>query len=394
MGTWRETVSLTDDQRRRLVAVRRDLHRHPELGFEEHRTADVVATRLEELGLRVVRGVGGTGVVGVLEGGGGPGPCLMLRADMDALPVAEQGDVAYRSIHEGVMHACGHDGHVATLLMATELLAGAREELPGTVKLVFQPAEEGGGGARRMLDEGVLDDPDVDAAFGLHYWSFLPTGTLGTRPGPSMAAVDEFHLVVRGKGGHAATPHETRDALVAACHVVTALQTVVSRRTDPQRAAVVTVGEFHSGTVFNVIPGEARLSGTVRCFDREVWEAIPGWIEDVILGTCAAHGCESELDYRRLNSPLVNDPAMTAMVADVARDLVGADSLEETTTLGGEDMGEFLDRVPGCFAFVGSGNEKKGIVAPHHHPAFDLDEEALGLGVELTVRVARRFLGA
>ncbi len=393
MGTWRDEVGLTDEQRGRLIEVRRDLHRHPELGFAEHRTAAVVAARLEELGLDVTPGVAGTGVVGVLEGGGGPGPCLMLRADMDALPVAERADTPYRSVHDGVMHACGHDGHVATLLMVAEVLAGERASLEGTVKLVFQPAEEGGGGARRMLDEGVLDAPDVDAAFGLHYWSFVPTGTLGTRPGPSMAAVDEFHLVVRGQGGHAATPHETRDALVAACHVVTALQTVVSRRADPQQAAVVTVGEIHAGTAFNVIPGEARLSGTVRCFDRDVWSSLPGWIEEVITGTCAAHGCRPELDYRRLNSPLVNDPAMAAMVADVARELVGDGGVEETTTLGGEDMGEFLDRVPGCFAFVGSRNEERGIVAPHHHPEFDLDEDALALGVELTVRVTRRFLG-
>lgn len=384
--------TLTADQRARLVATRRDMHQHPELGFEETRTAEIVATRLEALGLEVTRGVAGTGVVGILHGGGGPGPCLMLRADMDALPIAEAGDAPYRSTHDGVMHACGHDGHVATLLMAAEVLAAGREDQSGSLKLVFQPAEEGGGGARRMIDAGVLRDPDVDAAFGLHYWSFMPTGRAGTKAGPSMAAVDEFHLVVRGQGGHAAIPHETRDALVAASHVVTALQTVVSRRTDPQQAAVVTVGELHAGTAFNVIASEARLSGTVRCFDREVWAAIPGWIGEVIRGTCEAHGCEAELDYRRLDGPLVNDPAMAALVAGEARELLGETAVDETTTLGGEDMGEFLDRVPGCFAFVGCRDEAAGITAPHHHPAFDLDEAALPIGVELTVRVARRYL--
>ncbi len=388
----RPPTSLNPADHQRLVDLRRDLHRHPELAFREERTAGLVADRLEALGLPVTRGVAETGVVALLEGGAGDGPCLMLRADMDALPITEVEGRPHRSVHEGVMHACGHDGHVATLLTVAELLARERESLRGTVKLVFQPAEEGGGGAGRMIEAGVLGDPDVDAAFGLHYWSFQPTGVIGVTAGPSMGAVDEFRLVVRGRGGHAAIPHEARDALVAASHVVTALQTVVSRRSDPQQAVVVTVGELHAGSAFNIIPAEARLAGTVRCFDPAIWAELPRWIGGLIEHTCRAHGCEAELDYRRLNRPLINDPGMASLARGVAVELVGDDAVVAETTLGGEDMGEFLERVPGCFAFVGAASADRGIEAPHHHPAFDLDEDALPLGVELMLGVTRRYL--
>jgi amidohydrolase len=384
--------SLTRQDRQRLVALRRDLHRHPELAYGETRTAGIIADHLEGLGLAVTRNVAGTGVVAVIRGGAGPGLCLMLRADMDALPITEVADRPHRSQNEGVMHACGHDGHVATLLIAAELLVRESAGLKGSIKLVFQPAEEGRGGASRMIDEGVLTDPAVDAAFGLHYWALRSTGVIGITEGPSMGAVDGFSVVVQGRGGHAAIPHETRDALVAAAHVVTALQTVVSRRADPQQPVVVTVGELHAGTAFNVIPGEARLAGTVRCFDPAIWAELPGWIGSLVDHTCKAHGCEADLQYRRLSRPLVNDPAMSTLVREVAAGLVGEDSLVEEKTLGGEDMGEFLDRVPGCFAFVGAQNADRGIDAPHHHPAFDLDEDALSLGVELMLAVARRYL--
>ena len=317
------TPSLTEADRDELIRTRRDLHRHPELGMEEHRTAGIVAGRLEAAGYTVTRGVGRTGVVGVLACG--EGPCLMLRADMDALPVQEVAGRDHGSTVEGVMHACGHDGHVATLLTAADVLARERARLGGTLKLVFQPGEEGFGGAREMIADGVLRDPEVDAAVGLHYWSMQPTGTVGASAGPVMASVDEFHLTITGVGGHAAIPHEATDALVTAAYVVTALQTVVSRRTDPLEAAVVTVGELHAGNVFNVIPGEARLAGTVRTFERALWEAIPERVEQVIRGVCEAHGCTYEMDYRRLNSPTINDPGVAALVREVGAGLVGAD---------------------------------------------------------------------
>ena len=257
---------------------------------------------------------------------------------------------------------------------------------------IFQPAEEGGGGAKAMLRDGVLDDPHPDAIVGLHYWSLQPTGTVGACTGAMMGSVDRFDVTVRGKAGHAAIPHEASDAIVAAAAVVTALQTVVSRRVDPLQPAVVTVGEIHAGTAFNVIAGEARLSGTVRTLDDSVWQAIPSEIEQVVKHVCDGHGCTAEIDYQRLDRPLVNDPTMAALVREVAADLVGAARVVDERTLGGEDMGEFFDDVPGCFFFVGAGNEPRGITASHHHPAFDLDEDALPIGVEMLVRVARRYL--
>ena len=380
---------LTRADREELVRLRRDLHRHPELAFEEHRTARIVAQRLRELGLEVREGVGKTGVVGVLRA---EGPVLALRADMDALPSQEVAGRPYGSVHDGVMHACGHDGHVATLLVALGVLARDPDHHRGTLMAIFQPAEEGGGGARSMLRDGVLDDPRPDAIVGLHYWSLQPTGTVGARTGAMMGSVDRFDVTVRGKAGHAAIPHEASDAIVAAAALVTALQTVVSRRIDPLLPAVVTVGEIHAGTAFNVIAGEARLAGTVRTLDDAVWQAIPGQIEKIVHNICEAHGCAAEMDYQRLDRPLVNDPTMAALVREVAADLVGAGAVIDERTLGGEDMGEFLDEVPGCFFFVGAGNEARGITASHHHPAFDLDEDALSLGAEMLVGVARRYL--
>ena len=380
---------LTRADREELVRLRRDLHRHPELAFEEHRTARIVAQRLRELGLEVREGVGKTGVVGVLRA---EGPVLALRADMDALPIQEVAGRPYGSVHDGVMHACGHDGHVATLLVALGVLARDPDHHRGTLMAIFQPAEEGGGGARSMLRDGVLDDPRPDAIVGLHYWSLQPTGTVGARTGAMMGSVDRFDVTVRGKAGHAAIPHEASDAIVAAAALVTALQTVVSRRIDPLLPAVVTVGEIHAGTAFNVIAGEARLAGTVRTLDDAVWQAIPGQIEKIVHNICEAHGCAAEMDYQRLDRPLVNDPTMAALVREVAADLVGAGAVIDERTLGGEDMGEFLDEVPGCFFFVGAGNEARGITASHHHPAFDLDEDALSLGAEMLVGVARRYL--
>ena len=381
---------LTAEERTELVRLRRDLHRHPELAFQEHRTAGIVADHLRQIGYDVHTGLAETGVVAVLRAG--EGPYLGLRADMDALPIQEVAGRSHGSLHDGVMHACGHDGHVATLLTAATVLARTRDTWSGTLKLLFQPAEEGGGGAHRMMEDGVLDDPRPDALVGLHYWTLQPTGTLGVKAGATMASVDSFDLVVRGKGGHAAIPHEAADALVAASAVVTALQTVVSRRVDPLQPAVVTVGEFHAGTTFNVIAGEARLAGTVRTLDDAVWDAMPAAVAEVCQGVCAAHGCTCELDYRRLDRPLVNDPEVTRQVRGVAEGLVGPANVVEQVTMGGEDMGEYFAVVPGCFFFVGARNDSKGIVASHHHPEFDLDEDALSLGVEMLVRVVRSFL--
>ncbi len=381
---------MTEQEQAELTRLRRDFHRHPELGFQEKRTAGVIAEFLGGLGLMPVTGIAETGVSTMI--GEGDGPVLMLRADMDALPIEEESKLPYRSGFSGVMHACGHDGHMATLLTACSVLQRESAGLGGRIKAVFQPAEEGMGGAVRMIEEGLLENPKVDAALGLHYWSGLPTGVVAVNPGPVMAAVDEFHLRIIGKGGHAAIPQETHDAVVAGSALITALQTLVSRRNDPLEALVVTVGEFQAGTAFNIIPGEARLSGTVRCFEQGIWERIPEQLEHTTAGICHAHGCSYELDYRRINIPLVNDADMAAMVRETAVEVVGAANVVDFRTLGGEDMGDYLKLLPGCFFFVGAGNEEKGITAGHHHPAFDLDEDALPIGVEMLVRSARRYL--
>jgi len=380
---------LSDQERAELVRLRRDIHRHPELSFQEKRTAALVADYLRDLGLEVATGVGKTGVVGLLRGTEG-GKVLGIRADMDALPIQEVEGRDYGSEIPGVMHACGHDGHTATLMVALRLLA--REKPAGTVKAIFQPAEEGLGGAPAMVEDGVLENPQVDNTLALHYWSSLPTGKIAVKAGPVMASADEFYLTIRGKGGHAAAPEETIDPLHCAAHIVTALQAVVSRQTDPLLPAVVTVAEFHAGTAFNIIPGEAKLSGTVRTLDEALWNEIPGRIERIIAGVSSAFGCEYELDYRRVDAATVNDEAMSALVREEAAKMVGEEGLIEETSMGSEDMSDMMARAPGCYVFVGSGSAAKGITAPHHHPEFDLDEDALSIGVELLTRTAKRYL--
>jgi amidohydrolase len=371
-----------------LIADRRDLHQHPELGFQETRTATLVAERLERLGYAVHRQVGRTGVVGLT---GAAGRCVLLRADMDALPVEEANDVPYRSRHAGRMHACGHDGHVAIALESARRLAHL--DSPGVIKFVFQPAEETSDGAGAMIRDGVLDEPRVEAAFGLHLWNGLPVGTIGLMPGPIMASVDEFTIVITGRGGHAAMPHLTIDPVLAAAHTVTALQSLVSRRRDPFEEGVVSVTQINAGHAFNVIPGEAVLRGTVRTFGGRFFEEAPGLVEETARQIAAAFGASAEVVYRRLSGPLVNDERMTSLMREVAEELVGRQSVRTgIRTMGGEDMSYFLERVPGCFAFVGSGRAD-GRSAPHHAPTFDIEESALTTGVELLTRTALRYLG-
>ena len=370
-----------------LVRDRRDLHQHPELGFQETRTATLAAERLRALGYDVRTGVGRTGVLG-LKGTGGR--CVLLRADMDALPVAEANDVPYRSRHAGRMHACGHDGHVAIGLETARRLAAVT--LPGTVKIAFQPAEELSGGATAMIDDGVLASPDVGAALGLHLWNELPVGTIGLMPGPIMASVDEFEITITGTGGHAAMPHLAIDPVLVAAHVVTALQSLVSRRRDPFEAGVVSVTQLSAGHAFNVIPAEAKLLGTVRTFGGRFYEDAPRLVADTARGLAAAFGATAEIRFRRLTGPLVNDPGITDLMSGVAEEIVGKEHVKHgVRTMGGEDMSRFLERVPGCFAFVGSGRAD-GTSASHHSPRFDIEEAALTIGAELLSRTAVRYL--
>jgi amidohydrolase len=370
-----------------LLADRRDLHQHPELGLQETRTGGLVAERLERLGYAVRRQVGGTGVVG-LRGSGGP--CVLLRADMDALPIEEASDVPYRSRHPGRMHACGHDGHVAIGLEVARRLAHIG--LPGAVKFAFQPAEETSDGAVAMIRDGVLEEPQVDAAFGLHLWNELPAGTIGLMPGAIMASVDEFTITITGRGGHAAMPHRSIDPVLAAAHTVTALQSLVSRRRDPFEEGVVSVTQLSAGHAFNVIPGEAVLRGTVRTFGGRFFEEVPRLVEETARHTAAAFGGGAEVRFRRISGPVVNDESSTRLMSEVAAEIVPPECVRTgVRTMAGEDMSYFLERVPGCFALVGSGRDD-GSSAPHHAPTFDIEESALAIGAELLTRTAMRYL--
>ncbi|OLD89063.1 MAG: hypothetical protein AUG85_03160 [Gemmatimonadetes bacterium 13_1_20CM_4_66_11] len=375
-----------------LVATRRDIHQHPELGFEETRTAALISERLRGLGLTVKTGVGKTGVVGLKENRGRKKDrCVLLRADMDALPVDETNAVPYRSQQLGKMHACGHDGHVAIGLEVARRLAPL--ELGGSVKFAFQPAEEVSNGAQAMIRDGVLETPHVDAAFGIHLWNDLPVGTVGVMAGAVMASVDQFEIEIVGRGGHAAAPHQTIDPVLVAAHVITALQSLVSRRRDPLSEAVVSVTEVHAGRAFNVIPDRAELRGTVRTFGGSFFEDAPRLLEETAQGVAAAFGARAEVEYRRLSAPLVNNEKLSALMRDVAADLIGASNVRTgVRTMGGEDMSYFLEKVPGCFAFVGSAPRGTGRAAPHHSPTFDIDEESLVIGAELLTQTAIRYL--
>jgi len=347
-----------------LVQWRRTLHQRPELGFREVETAARVVGLLRQWGYQPQTGIAQTGVVAVISGSR-PGPVIGLRADMDALPIQELNTVPYRSQIDGVMHACGHDGHTAILLGVAHYLAHHREHLRGTVKLIFQPAEEGPGGAKPMIEAGVLENPRVEAMFGLHLWNDLPAGSVGVRSGPLMAASDFFRCQIQGRGGHGAKPQQTVDALVVAAQVVVALQSVVARQISPLEPAVVTVGEFHSGHARNVIADQATLGGTVRYFNPDLAKVIPQKLETIIQGICQAYGATYRWDYEYLYPPLVNDPAMTELVRTVAEQVVepGLGILPDCQTLGGEDMSFFLQEVPGCYFFLGSANPSHQITS-------------------------------
>lgn len=388
------TRTFTEADLREMVETRRDLHMHPETAFTEERTAGVVAARLEGLGLEPRTGVGRTGVMATVQGGR-PGRTVLLRADMDALPIQEENEVPYRSRHDGRMHACGHDCHTSILLGIAKRLAAERGDLPGAVSLCFQPAEEQGGGAEAMLADGALERPRPDAAFGVHVWQDMPLGKVGVTDGPWMAAVDEFTVTVTGRGSHAAMPQASRDPVLCLAHAITALQSIASRNTDPLKEVVVSVTQVKAGTAFNIIPMSAWMNGTCRVFDPQVWEELPGHFERVVQGVAAAFGCEAEIRYQRFNRPTVNDPAMAAIARAAAIEVVGRDNvLDDVRTMGGEDFSAFLARVPGAFIAIGSRNEARGLVYDHHHPRFDVDEDCLEIGAEVLLRTAKRFLAS
>jgi amidohydrolase len=374
--------------------LRRRIHENPETAFEEFETSRLVAERMRARGLPVRTGLGKTGVAALLDAavaddGDKPGPTLLLRADLDALRLTEVTGLAFAS-RNGKMHACGHDGHVAALDAAADLLLLDPPQR-GRVVFCFQPGEEGAGGARAMIEDGVLDSPRPDRVFGIHLWNSLPLGTIGIAPGPVMATVDEFHIEVRGPGGHAASPHETRDTVVAAAQVVLALQTLVSRRISPLEPAVVSVTSIQGGSAFNIIPSRVLLSGTCRSFDSLTAERLPGLLEATAIAAAATVGCTVATTYRRANGALVNDPREAERCARVARRL-GLAVSPDCRTMGGEDFCEFLDRVPGSFAFVGAAPPDRAPGPAHHAPDFDFDERALDIAADLLAAFARDVL--
>ncbi|HET9393062.1 MAG TPA: amidohydrolase [Candidatus Rubrimentiphilum sp.] len=370
-----------------VVATRRDLHMHPELGFQEERTAGIVAERLRALGFDVHTGIAGTGVVGVMRGTK-PGRTIMLRADMDALPILEENTQSYRSKNDGVMHACGHDGHVAILLGAAELIAAGRSELPGTVCLVFQPAEEGHGGAQAMVKEGLIERFSIERAYGLHLSSKHATGTLGFRSGPFYASSDSIEIEVLGRGGHGAAPHDTIDPILTAAGFVTSLQQIVSRNIDPLEPAVVTIGSIHGGTIHNVIPRTVRMLGTVRAFSEDVRDAMPGRIERILKASCDAAGASYEYEYLRRYPVTVNDPDQTKYAEALAKRVFGDERVIVAEKLmGAEDFSFFAQRVPASFYMLGASGGKQSS-NPHHSSTFDIDDAALPTGVAMMTALA------
>ena len=377
-----------------IVEWRRILHQKPELGFQEQITAEFIRQKLESWGITYQTGIAKTGIVAIIKGKSA-GKVLAIRADMDALPIQEANEVEYKSQHDGKMHACGHDGHTA-IALATAYYLSQHRDFSGTVKIIFQPAEEGPGGAKPMIEEGVLKNPDVDAIIGLHLWNNLPLGTVGVRSGALMAAVECFRVSILGRGGHGAMPDQTVDSIVVASQIVNALQTIVSRNVKPLDSAVVTVGELHAGTALNVIADTARMSGTIRYFSPELETLIGKRLEAIIAGVCQMHGASYELNHWQLYPPTINDSAIAELVRSVAAEVVETPVgvVPECQTMGGEDMSFFLQQVPGCYFFLGSANPEKGLAYPHHHPRFDFDETALSMGVEIFVRCVEKYLNS
>jgi amidohydrolase len=387
--TLHEEIAALNEQ---LIADRRHFHQFPELGFQEHETAAYVAERLISLGIETQTGVAQTGVVGIIHGRV-TGRCVLLRADMDALPLTEETGAPYVSQRPGVHHACGHDGHTAMLLAVAELLARRRDTFDGDVKLVFQPAEEGPGGAEPMIAAGVMEEPHVDACFGLHLANDLDVGTLLVRGGPVQASADDFEIIVQGVGGHGAMPHQTVDAVAIGAAIVNELHRLISREISPLDQAVVTVGSFHSGTRHNIIAARATLRGTIRALSSTTREYLHRRIPEIARGVAEASRATADVTINVGYPVTVNDPQVAIFANAVATTVVALENvIEGQPIMGSEDMSFFLNAAPGCFIFVGSRNEDRQLHHPHHSPLFDFDEAALPIGVELLTKLALTYL--
>jgi len=375
--------------RDKLIALRRDIHAHPELAYEEERTANLVAECLTEWGLEVHRGLATTGVVGTLSTG--DGPAIGLRADMDALPLQETNVFSHRSRYDGKMHACGHDGHTAMLLGAARFLAES-EEFAGTIRFIFQPAEEAAGGAKVMMDDGLFKLFPVEAVFGMHNWPGLDVGRFAMRSGAMMASLDCFDIVIEGRGAHGALPHQGVDPVHAAAQVVTALQSIVSRNIDPLHAAVVSVTRVHGGDAYNIIPDQVLLGGGIRCFDREVRELLKVRVAEVVEGVCTGLGARGAVDFVSGYPAVVNHPAAVGLAADVAAAIVGTENVdaEAPPVLGSEDFAYMLEEKPGCYILIGNGAGEGTCMI--HNPGYDFNDDVVTLGATYWVKLAQAFL--
>jgi len=376
-----------------VIKIRRDLHKHPEVGFDLARTSKKVANILNELGFEVKTEIGKTGVVGIIEGNN-DGPTIALRADMDALPMEEKTDLDFASVEKGKMHACGHDGHTAILLGVAMVLAEIKDKLRGNVKLIFQPAEEGPGGAEPMIEDGVMDAPKVDAILGLHIWLEMDAGKVGVKKGPLFASIDEIDIKIKGDSSHGASPHQGVDAITTAAEVLNSLQSIVSRKIDPIDSAVVTIGKIEGGYVRNVIADEVNLEGTIRALNPEVRKQLEDEIRKKVKNICLASDADYEIDYRHMYPPLVNDKDITDLVKENAIKVMKSENVIDVKepTMGGEDFAYFLKEVPGTFFLLGGRNEEKGITAAHHNTHFTFDEDIMTDGIEIMIKSVLDFL--
>jgi len=374
---------------RNIINWRRHIHTYPELGMDLPETAKFVAKKLTSWGIDVETEIGISGVVGNLKGNSGP--TIALRADMDALPIQETGDLSFKSVHDGVMHACGHDGHTAMLLGAAKILSQKREKLNGSVRFIFQPGEEGHFGAKHMINDGCLRG--VDEIYGIHLWNYQPYGEVGVKPGPILAAADKFTINIKGVGGHGAAPQGTVDAIVVGSHLIGAFQTIVSRNTNPIDSAVVTIGKFQSGNNFNIIADTAELIGTTRAYREEVRELVINKMGDIISGTEKMFGATIEMDYLKCYPPTVNSEDTYEKLISSARKIVGGNAKEPYLSMGAEDFSYFANEIPGCFFFVGSSPlDREPMSVPHHCSHFDIDERALLVGSSIFVQLIEDLL--
>ena len=370
----------------KIIKIRRDIHKHPELSFQEFRTAKLVSDSLKKFGLEVDENIGKTGVVGILKGAR-PGKTIAFRADMDALPIQETSDLSYKSVNDGVMHACGHDAHTAMLLVAAEILSKNIEQISGKIKFIFQPAEEGFGGAKFMIDDGALEG--VEEIYGLHVWNYQESGTIGLKSGPVMAAADKFEIIINGIGGHGAAPQGTVDCVVVSSYLIQSLQTIVSRNTNPIDSTAITIGQINGGYNFNIIADKVILKGTARSYTEENRLMIKKRFQEIINGTESMFNAKIELIYEDGYPPVINNIATTKKLSRIANKIVGNKLISPYLSMGGEDFSYFAQKVPGCFFFLGTMPDGKDKMStPHHCSHFDIDEDSMVIGTSVFVELA------